>query len=217
MKRLAALLLILGLIGSACVLSSCTKKEKTIAGALIGAGAGAGIGAAAWGIGQMAEGLGSLVGQSKGVGSELFTIAAGIGAINAAMMAGGVTTLFGGGLGLATFGATVSMLSKNAPQLAMVGEAFGNIAAVMSGTKEDFAQIERTVNAITQMDVGNTSTMAELVSLLKSPLKVEFSDKDVAITSNVTLNLDGRKLFDEMNITKRVPVQQMNYKQGKSG
>jgi outer membrane lipoprotein SlyB len=72
MKRLAALLLILGLIGSACVLSSCTKKEKTIAGALIGAGAGVGIGAAAGNTeGAVAGGLigavtGGLIGHSLG-------------------------------------------------------------------------------------------------------------------------------------------------------
>jgi uncharacterized protein YcfJ len=72
MKRLGAVLLILGLIGSAVVLSSCTKEEKTIGGALIGAGAGAGIGAAVGNTeGAVAGGVigavaGGLIGHSMG-------------------------------------------------------------------------------------------------------------------------------------------------------
>ncbi len=51
-------LLIVGLISTACMLSSCSKKEKTLGGALVGAGAGAGIGAAAGGGGGAAIGAG---------------------------------------------------------------------------------------------------------------------------------------------------------------
>ena len=70
MKRALMILLVVGLAGSALVMSSCTKKEKTVAGALIGAGAGAGIGAAAGGGGgAVAGGLlggvtGGLIGNS---------------------------------------------------------------------------------------------------------------------------------------------------------
>lgn len=72
MKRIAAIIIIVGLVGSACVMSSCSKEEKTVAGALIGAAAGAGIGAAAGDTGgAVAGGLiggaaGGLIGHSLG-------------------------------------------------------------------------------------------------------------------------------------------------------
>lgn len=72
MKRITAFLIITAIIGSAVVMSSCTKKEKTVAGALIGAAAGAGIGAAAGNTeGAIAGGAiggiaGGLIGHSLG-------------------------------------------------------------------------------------------------------------------------------------------------------
>lgn len=72
MKRTTAILLLVTLVGSACVLTSCTKEEKTIAGVVIGAAAGAGIGAAAGNTeGAIAGGLlggaaGGLIGHSLG-------------------------------------------------------------------------------------------------------------------------------------------------------
>lgn len=72
MKRLGAILLIVGILGAACVVSGCSRKEKTVAGALIGAGAGAGIGAAAGDGGAAVAGgalgavTGGLIGHSLG-------------------------------------------------------------------------------------------------------------------------------------------------------
>lgn len=66
-------ILLIGLtLGVMVMMASCTKKEKTIAGAVIGAGAGVGIGAAAGGTGgAVAGGLlggvtGGLIGNSMG-------------------------------------------------------------------------------------------------------------------------------------------------------
>lgn len=70
MKKFAAILLVLGMLGSAMILSSCSKEERTVGGALIGAGLGAGIGAAAGNTeGAIAGGLlggvaGGLIGRS---------------------------------------------------------------------------------------------------------------------------------------------------------
>jgi|SaaInl8_150m_RNA_FD_contig_21_103141_length_263_multi_4_in_0_out_0_1 hypothetical protein len=70
MKRILAILLVVGMFGSAMFMGGCSKKEKTVAGALIGAGAGAGIGSAAGGTeGAVAGGLlggvtGGLIGNS---------------------------------------------------------------------------------------------------------------------------------------------------------
>jgi osmotically inducible lipoprotein OsmB len=60
------------LLGSILLLSSCTKKEKTIAGAAIGAGTGALVGSAAGGTGGAIAGgaiggiTGGLIGNSLG-------------------------------------------------------------------------------------------------------------------------------------------------------
>jgi len=67
-KAILALILFAGTI----MLTGCSKQEKTLGGALIGAGAGAGIGAAAGGGGGAAIGAGvgaitgGLIGHSMG-------------------------------------------------------------------------------------------------------------------------------------------------------
>jgi len=71
MKNWKALLAI-SILATTVLLTGCSKEEKTIGGALIGAGAGAGIGAAAGGGGGAAIGgvgggiLGGVIGHSMG-------------------------------------------------------------------------------------------------------------------------------------------------------
>lgn len=186
-----------------------------IGGAALGIGVGIGIAAA--GIGYMANGLANLVISAKGSDGALMGIASGIVAINAAMATGGISMLFGGAVGMAGLVGLISTMSSNAEGISKVGNAFGNIAAVMSGTKEDFAQVERTVSALSKADIGDSGVISELITLLKSPLKVEFSDKEVGITANVSLNMDGRKVFENLNISKKVAINQLQLKQGKRG
>jgi len=72
MKRTTAIFLIAALLGSACILSSCTKKEKTIVGAVAGTAVGAGVGSALGNTeGAVAGGIlgaltGGLIGHSLG-------------------------------------------------------------------------------------------------------------------------------------------------------
>jgi len=72
MKRSTAILLVVALLGSACVLSSCSRKEKTITGVVAGGAGGALIGSAAGGTeGAIAGGAigaiaGGLIGHSMG-------------------------------------------------------------------------------------------------------------------------------------------------------
>lgn len=186
-----------------------------IGGAALGIGAAIGIAAA--GIGYMATGLGNLVAQSKGSDGALLNVAAGIVAINTAMATGGIGMLFGGAVGMAGLVGLINTMSSNSANIAKVGDAFGNIATVMSGTKSDFAQVEKTVSALSKADIGDMGAMSELITLLKSPLKVEFANKDVGITANITLNMDGKKMFDNLNISKKVPIKQLQLKQGKLG
>lgn len=178
---------------------------------------GAGIGIASAGIGYMANGLGNLVEKSKGSDSSLLNIASGILAINAAMAAGGITTLFGGAVGMVGIVSLINTMSANAVNIAKVGDAFGNISTVMKGSKEDFAQIEKTIASLSNAKLGESGVIGELVSLLKNPLKVEFADKEVGITANISLNMDGRKVFEELNISKKVAINQLQLKQGKRG
>lgn len=184
-----------------------------IGGAALGIGAGIGIASA--GIGYMASGIGDLVEKAKGSDGALLGIASGIVAINAAMATGGMSMLFGGAVGMAGLVALIGTMSSNSASIAKVGDAFGNIATVMKGSKEDFAQIEKTVNSISNSKMGESGVFSELVSLLKNPLKVEFADKEVGITANISLNMDGKKVFEEIGIVKNCAIQQNEAKQGK--
>jgi hypothetical protein len=78
-----------------------------------------------------------------------------------------------------------------------VGNAFANIKAVMSGTKEDFIAVENAVKSISNMNMGNGGMLAELATLLKTPLKVEFVQNTVPISNNITLELDGKALLNK--------------------
>jgi uncharacterized protein YcfJ len=76
MKYLSGGLLAVILLGSVAMMTSCSKKEKTVAGAVIGAGAGVGVGSALGGTGgAVAGGLlgtvtGGLIGNSMGDDKE---------------------------------------------------------------------------------------------------------------------------------------------------
>ena len=160
-------------------------------------GIGAGIGAAGWGIGQMAEGLAKLVDVSKGadwglakVGASLYVIAGGV----AALGAGGIASMFGV-VGLVT---TLGSIAAFAPAINTVGESFKNISTALSGNKEDFIAVQQAVEAISRVNTSGGGMLADLANLLRSPLKVEFADKNVAVVSNITMEIDGEKLFQKI-------------------
>jgi hypothetical protein len=179
--------------------------SEAVAPGLIALGAtialiGVGIGVAAAGIGMMGTGLSNLVNAGKDSGTSLLKVAAGIGAIQLAMAGGGIATILTGGAGIMAFTATMNSLSKNAPALANVGEAFKNIGTVLTGSKDQFANINNMINAINTMDNKKLSPLADLANMLKQPLKVEFANKEIAIVSNITLNMDGNKVASSINI-----------------
>lgn len=153
---------------------------------------GGGIGIAAAGIGFMAKGLGDMIEKSKGAGDAMLNVGLGVGALSMAMMG-----FSAGALGLGIFALTMNTIAKNAPALEKVGNAFANIKAVMSGTKEDFIAVENAVKSISNMNMGNGGMLAELATLLKTPLKVEFVQNTVPISNNITLELDGKALLNK--------------------
>ena len=177
---------------------------------------GVGIGAAAAGIGMMGSGLANLVNAGKDSGTSLLKVAAGIGAIQLAMAGGGIATILTGGAGVMAFTATMNNLSKNAPALANVGDAFKSIGTVLTGSKDQFANINNMINAINTMDNKKLSPLADLANMLKQPLKVEFANKEIAIVSNITLNMDGNKVASSINIGGTGMIQLDGQRTGKT-
>jgi hypothetical protein len=157
----------------------------------------------------MAKGISSLVESSKGAGNELFNIAGGISAI-----AGSLALMAGGGiLGLPMFATTLGMITGKSDELEKIGTAFGNIDAVLRGSKEDFREVENAITKISKADLSNLKQFKNLNKLLSGPIKVEFADKEVALVSNITLNMDGYEVTQR--IAERIPIVQKEMANGK--
>ena len=175
---------------------------KVSAGGLLAVGAaaaliGAGIGFAAMGIGKMGEGLSKL----KGAGKNMIEVGEGVGIMSLSLMG-----LSSGVIGLAVFAGLMRTISKNAPAMAIVGDAFKQINAVMSGSREDFLAIQNAVESIANINIKGGGALTELANLLKSPLKVEFADKKLAVVSDITLNIDGQK-FMQKTYSSHIAIQ----------
>jgi len=151
---------------------------------------GGGIGLATLGISKMADSFGNMFTALKDV-DNLGEAAAGIAGITAALGAATITLPSAVGLSM-----TIGRIGKHANNLVKVGNAFGNIQAVMSGSKDDFIAIEKAVNSISNMNAKGGGMLADLANLLKKPLQVEFKDKNLAVVSNITMEIDGQKVFN---------------------
>ncbi len=167
-------------------------------------GIGAAVGIAAVGIGIMAKGIGEMIEKSKGAGDAMLSVGLGVSALSLAMMG-----FRAGALGLGVFALTMKTIAKHADAVEKVGNAFGNIKAVMSGTKEDFEAVESAVKLISSVNTNKGSVFAELAALLKTPLKVEFEKNTIPIQTDVTLEVDGEKLMNK-SFTNRIAVQKSN-------
>jgi hypothetical protein len=170
---------------------------------------GSAVGIAALGIGKMAEGFSTIIDAAKGAGPELFNIAGGISAI-----AGSVALMGAGGVfGLPMFAATLGLITKKSDDLERIGAAFGNINAVLRGSKEDFESVKNAITTISKADLSNLKQFKNLNKVLSGPIKVEFADKEVALVSNITLNMDGYEMTQR--IAERVPIVQKEMSTGK--
>jgi hypothetical protein len=181
-----------------------------IGGAALGIGAG--IGVAAWGIGQMSDGLAKLVESSKGAGYDMFKLGKGVAFLSASML--GFTA---SALGLLTFTATMKAISKNADAISRVGNAFSQISTVLTGNKEDYIAIQNAVDSISKINTKGGGMLADLANILKKPLKVEFSDSKVAVVSDITLNIDGQKFMQKVYRPVAAVQRQVDIKNGQSG
>lgn len=173
---------------------------------------GGGVYLAATGIGNMAEGLSKLVTSAKGAGSSMWDIGKGIGAISLAMI--GMT--YSGGIGILKFNALLNAIDKHSgPKMTAVGDAFAKIGAVLTGSKDDFIAVDNAIKSISNMNTKGGSAFAELAQLLKTPLKVEFANKEVAVVSNITMNIDGYKFHQATKTAAIVAQDTVDAQKGK--
>lgn len=188
---------ILGGVGVAIAIAAIGAAGGAVAVPLIAFGGaialiGAGIGIAAAGIGFMGMGLAKLVENSKGAGEDMPKVALGIAGIAASM--GMATLALPGAIGMSL---AVRSIGKHAPALAQVGAAFKEINTTLSGSKENFLAVQNAVESISKMNVKGGGALSDLANMLKKPLKVEFVDKQVAVVSNITMMIDGQKMFQK--------------------
>jgi hypothetical protein len=175
---------------------------------------GFGVNLAGKGIGIMAEGLTKLVTAGKDAGPSMLKVGLGIGAITASMIA----LTFSGGLGMLKFSALMNSIERHSgAKLTAVGDAFGKIGAVLTGSKDDFIAVDNAIKSISNMNTKGGSAFAELAALLKTPLKVEFANKEVAVVSNITMNIDGYKFHQATKTSDYVSQSSVDSKAGKSG
>jgi len=136
---------------------------------------GAGIGLATAGIGYMFTGIGNLV---TGVGNLVTSFS------NLKISSETLTA--------------IKTIALSAPDFKVVGDSFANINAALSGSKDDWVAVQNAITAISGANISGGGMLAELANLLRSPLKVEFTDKNVAIVSNITMEIDGEKFMQKV-------------------
>jgi hypothetical protein len=168
---------------------------------------GAGIGIAAAGIGVMAEGLSLLVDKSKGAGKDFLMVAGGIAAIAGSM------ALFSNplsGIGILAFAGVMATIVGASLATAHVAESIERMGTAMKGSKDDWIAVQNAITAISGANTKGGGMLAELATLLKSPLKVEFADKNVGLVNDITLNIDGEKFMQKV-INVNTLIQKTNY------
>lgn len=130
---------------------------------------------------------------------------------------GGATALFAvGGLGgfLALAGVT-TVIARNAEKINKVGEAMYNIKEAASADISNFREIQKTIQSIASTEVKGNSVISKMTELLNKPLKVEFSDKEVALVANINLDVDGAKFMKSLNVSSRVVSDTIDIRGGK--
>lgn len=172
---------------------------------------GAGIGLATAGIGYMSENLTNLL--TNADPKKLFTMAGGVTALATA------SSLFANPLslvGLAGISSNISTISKTGPGMEKVGNAFEKISVVLQGSMSQLDAVKETIQAISNTELGNKSAISTLNSILSKPLKVQFADNNPTFNASINLNIDGRRFAETINLSRRVAIQTVDEKNGKS-
>lgn len=174
---------------------------------------GTGVGVAAAGIGVMGMGFAKMEKSGANVAKSLFQVGAGITAIGAGLALAGPAAVFG----LPALALTLKTISKRADDLKALGEGLAPLT-MLSGMKEDFIAIENMVNTISAGNLENLknfSALKDLKDIFSKPLEVKFSDKEVNMVSNITLNIDGYKFVEAIGIENQLIHNEEDARKGK--
>ena len=177
---------------------------------VVAVGVGAGIGLAALGIGKMGEGLGKMLESAKGSGKDMLMIAGGIAGV------AGALALFSNPLsamGLGAFAGVMGVITVAALASSRVANSFADMGTAMKGTKEDWIAVEQAITSISKANFKG-GALTELANMLKNPLKVQFADKEVALNTYVTLDVNGEKFHQAVGTTAHVVNNQGAAKHG---
>ena len=172
---------------------------------------GAGIGLATTGIGVMTMGLAQLIEKGAASKDSLLSVAGGIAAIQGALALG----IFGS-LGLPAFAGALGAIALSANKIEKVGDAFGKITTVLNGSSSDFDKINNLLKSIKEFDTKKITSLTGLGEMFNKPIQVEFSNKEINLVSNITLEIDGKKFIEELNLVKRLKINSKDISDGKS-
>lgn len=168
-----------------------------LAGVLLAIGGS--IALATGGISKMVNSFANLATASKDAGPEMKEITAGIIGVSGALAT--ATLGLPGALGLAR---VFKVMGKNAGDLNEVGDAFRTIQTVLSGSKDDYSDVEQTLRSISKMDFGNLNALNKIGKAFDKPLQVEFADKNVSMVADISLNINGERFHNAIKTTEWV-------------
>ena len=121
---------------------------------------------------------------------SLLNVAGGIFAIQSALSAG----IFGMA-GLPAFAGALGAIALSANKIEKVGDAFGKITTVLNGSSSDFDKINNLLKSIKEFDTKKITSLTGLGEMFNKPIQVEFSNKEINLVSNITLEIDGKNLL----------------------
>jgi hypothetical protein len=111
----------------------------------------------------------------------------------------------------------MGLITVAAVASAAVANSFAKMGTAMKGSKDDWIAVQNAITAISAANFKGGGMLADLANLLKKPLKVEFSDKEVAVVSNVTMNIDGYKFHQATKTGSYVTQSTVDTQAGKNG
>jgi hypothetical protein len=161
----------------------------------------------------MGMGLSKMIDSASNAGSSLTSVAGGVYAIGSALAVTSMGSIFGGGVMVNG----LQSIAKTAPAITAIGNAFKEINTALTASDESFTNVKDMITAISSMDANKLSPLKDLKDLFNKPLMVEFKDKNIAVTSDITLVVDGKKILSGYNVGKDGTLQNDSQKRGMSG
>ena len=162
------------------------------------------------GINFTTSGISQMIATADDGKDSLTNIASGVSGLAVSLMGFGKAAL----PGMLALRSTLNHIARRSNELNNVGHAFREINAVLSGSADDFERIKEMITAISNLEVKDKSVFGEIAKLLDKPLKVEFTDKEVAIVSNITLNIEGERIIERIGARKMAQITESARTQG---